>query len=130
MGKFTGKNMVFLWNGVQLPCLASVSTSESVDVAVAECAGATGKEKFAGLTDAKMDLNFMPGNTDIATINSVAPGTTEDFVFYPNGITSGYLQWSGDALVSQRSSSTQVNSVFAVTINLEVTGTFTLAAVP
>lgn len=130
MGKFTGKNMVLLWNGVRVPCLQSVSTSDSIDVATAECAEAGYKEKFAGLADAKLSINFMPSNTDITTINSFAPGTTEDFVFYPNGITSTYIQISGDALVSSRDISTQINSVFAMSVNLEVTGALTIAAVP
>ena len=128
--KFTGKDMELFWGGVALDCLQSVTITSSVDIAVAQCAGSTTKEKFPGLIDWKMTINFLAKTTDVTLLNSFEPGITDDIVFYPAGNTTTYIQYSGDGLVASRDESAVVADMFAVTVNIESSGVLTIAATP
>ena len=80
-------------NGTAITCLLTVSTSETVDIFVAECAGSTFKQKVAGLTDASMSVTFNTDDSDVTEENALRPNTIiTSLTFQPAGAGSGLIE--------------------------------------
>lgn len=121
MTKFTGKSQTLTLDGNSLTCITSVSTSESVDVAIAECAGATYKTKVAGLANATMTINMALNQDDVTLLGYIDPGDTGAVVWHPAGATSTFIKFdSTNATVSSRNIDDPVNGICACTVVLEL----------
>ena len=121
MAKFTGKDQTLSFGGNALTCITSVSTSEQVDIAMAECAGSTYKTKVAGLANATMTVNMALDKDDVTELGYIDPGDTGAIIWLPAGAASGNIQWdSTNATVSSRNIDAPVNGIVAVTFVLEL----------
>lgn len=121
MGKFTGKDQTLTLGGNSITCITSISTSEQVDIAMAECAGSTYKTKVAGLANATMTVNLALNQDDVTLLGYLDPGDTGAVVWHPAGATSTYVKWdSTNATVSSRNVDAPVNGICACTVVLEL----------
>ena len=122
MAKMTGKNQTFSLGANALTCIQTVSTSESLDVLVIECAGAGAKEKIMGLADVTCTLTIALETDDVTMLGYIDPDTSGAVIWNLNGATSGDITiTSTNATVSDRSISNPVNgfATAAVTIQFD-----------
>lgn len=121
MAKFTGKDQTLSLGGNSITCLASVSMSEQVDIAMAECAGSTYKTKVAGLANATMTINLSLETNDTTMLGYFDPADTGAVIWLPAGAGTGKIQIDAtNATVSSRNIDAPVNGIVAATFVLEL----------
>lgn len=121
MAKFTGLSQTFSIGGNAITCIQSVESTENVDIAMVDCAGATYKEKVYGLADAKMTVNFALETDDVTVLGYVDPGDSGAIIWLPAGSTTGDIKLtSTNGTVAGRTISVPVNGFAACTVNVEL----------
>ena len=104
--------------------LTSVDFPETIDTAETTAFGATSKSYIVGLRDATISVS---GLWD-ATVDGYFIGTepaTRSFVFGPAGNTSGYVKYSGEAILTSYSVSSPVQDVDSYSADFQVTANVT-----
>jgi len=101
--------------------LTSVDFPETIDTAETTAFGATSKSYIVGLRDATISVS---GLWD-ATVDGYIIGTepaTRTFIFGPAGSTSGYVKYTGEAILTNYAVSNPVGDVVTYSIDLQCTG--------
>jgi len=104
--------------------LTSVDFPETIDVGEVTAYGSTSKSYLVGLRDSTLSVS---GLFD-ATVDGYFIGTepaTRSFVFGPAGNTSGYVKYSGEAILVSYSISAPVQDVDTFSADFQVTGNVT-----
>jgi len=121
MTKFSGKDMTLTVGGNSITCLQSIETDERLDIYEVECAGATDKEKVAGLKSSRMTLVLAVNQDDVTVLGYLDPGDGGAIVLRPAGASTGFLNYaSTGCIVGARRSSFPVNGISIVTIDIEL----------
>ncbi len=101
--------------------LVSVDFPEIIETAETTAFGATSKSYIVGLRDATISVS---GLWD-ATVDGYIIGTepaTRTFIFGPAGSTSGYVKYTGEAILTNYSVSSPVGDVVTFSLDLQCTG--------
>ena len=101
--------------------LTSVDFPETIETAETTAFGATSKSYIVGLRDATISVS---GLWD-ATVDGYIIGTepaTRTFIFGPAGSTSGYVKYTGEAILTNYSVSSPVADVVTFSLDLQCTG--------
>lgn len=101
--------------------LVSVDFPEIIETAETTAFGATSKSYIVGLRDATISIS---GLFD-ATVDGYIIGTepaTRTFIFGPAGNTSGYVKYTGEAILTNYSVSSPVGDVVTFSLDLQCTG--------
>jgi len=101
--------------------LVSVDFPEIIETAETTAFGATSKSYIVGLRDATISIS---GLWD-ATVDGYIIGTepaTRTFIFGPAGSTSGYVKYTGEAILTNYSVSSPVGDVVTFSLDLQCTG--------
>jgi len=104
--------------------LTSVDFPETIDVGEVTAYGSTSKSYLVGLRDSTLSVS---GLFD-ATVDGYFIGTepaSRSFVFGPAGNTSGYVKYSGEAILVSYSISAPVQDVDSYSADFQVTGNVT-----
>jgi hypothetical protein len=120
---------VFTIGGNAVPCPTSISTDESMDDYISECAGLTVKTHVLG---AKVVTGSFSGEVemdDVAELAYVAPLVTGALVLRPAGITAGNISIASSAFkITGRSLSLSSTGLTTYTCNF-VMDNITVAAI-
>lgn len=106
--------------------LTDVGFPQTIETAETTSFGSSAKTYIVGLTDATISLS---GNFD-ATVDAHLAGiagqaATVSFEYYPEGNTTGYVKYSGEAILTSYEKSGAVGDVVQYSAELQVTGAVT-----
>jgi hypothetical protein len=106
--------------------LTDVSFPQSVDTAETSSFGSSAKTYIVGLTDGTLSVS---GNFD-ATVDGYIAGTVGfatplEFEYGPEGSTSGYVKYSGTAILTSYEKSGAIGDVVTYSAEYQITGAVT-----
>ena len=104
--------------------LTDVSFPQTIDTAETTAFGSSNKSYIVGLKDTTISIS---GLWD-ATIDGYLSGTepaSRSFIYGPAGSTSGYVKYTGEAIMTNYSVSNPVGDVVTYSVDLQVTGAVT-----
>lgn len=106
--------------------LTDVSFPQSVDTAETSSFGDSAKTYIVGLTDGTLSVS---GNFD-ATVDGYIAGTIGfatplEFEYGPEGSTSGYVKYSGTAILTSYEKSGAIGDVVTYSAEYQITGAVT-----
>jgi predicted secreted protein len=106
--------------------LTDVSFPQSVETAETTSFGSSAKTYIVGLTDSTISVS---GNWD-ATVDAhlaaiLGQAATVSFEYGPEGSTSTYIKYSGEAIVTSYEKSGAIGDVVSYSAELQVTGAVT-----
>ena len=104
--------------------LTDVSFPQTIDTAETPAFGSSNKSYIVGLKDTTISIS---GLWD-ATIDGYLSGTepaSRSFIYGPAGSTSGYVKYTGEAIMTNYSVSNPVGDVVTYSVDLQVTGAVT-----
>ena len=104
--------------------LTDVSFPQTIDTAETTAFGSSNKSYIVGLKDTTISIS---GLWD-ATIDGYLSGTepaSRSFIYGPAGSTSGYVKYTGEAIMTKYAVSNPVGDVVTFSIDLQVTGAVT-----
>tara|TARA_R110000787_G_scaffold100231_3_gene205120 strand:- start:1195 stop:1602 length:408 start_codon:yes stop_codon:yes gene_type:complete len=104
--------------------LTDVGFPQTIDTAETTAFGASAKSYIVGLKDSTFSVS---GLWD-ATVDGYLAGTepaSRSFIYGPAGSTSGYVKYSGEAIMTNYSTSNPVGDVVTYSADLQVTGAVT-----
>lgn len=106
--------------------LTDVGFPQTIETAETTSFGSSAKTYIVGLTDATISLS---GNFD-STVDGHLAGiagqaATVSFEYYPEGTTTGYVKYSGEAILTSYEKSGAVGDVVQYSAELQVTGAVT-----
>ena len=104
--------------------LTDVSFPQTIDTAETTAFGSSNKSYIVGLKDTPISIS---GLWD-ATIDGYLSGTepaSRSFIYGPAGSTSGYVKYTGEAIMTNYSVSNPVGDVVTYSVDLQVTGAVT-----
>ena len=101
--------------------LVSVDFPEIIETAETTAFGATSKSYIVGLRDATISVSGLFDSTVDGYIIGTEPAT-RTFIFGPAGNTSGYVKYTGEAILTNYSVSSPVGDVVTFSLDLQCTG--------
>ncbi len=133
MPKFTGKNAVIDFGGMEYECLTDVAMNGSVDAVSASCSVSTGNAstyKAVGAESWNVSTTILLEVDSITQQNAFAPGVSGALIVYPDGNAAGKPSFSWvSAFVSGDNESVAIASMATMAITLECDGARTAALV-
>jgi len=106
--------------------LTDVGFPQSVDTAETSAFGSSAKSYVVGLTDSTLSVS---GNFD-ATVDAhlaaiLGQSASVSFEYGPEGSTSGYVKYTGEALMTSYEKSGAIGDVVSYSAEFQVTGAIT-----
>lgn len=122
--KYTGKDMVILFNGVDVSGQGrAFEVSEEADEIDATTYGSDDKEYIVGMTDRDSSLEVLDDASSATVRNAVRVGSSGSLVWYPRGTASGNQKLSvGTAIVKSRTISYPHDDVVMMSVSVRLSG--------
>lgn len=128
--KFVGDMSQFTVGTTDYLCLTDFTFSETVEVAMARCSGASGATVVripATGKDATFTFNVLAEDDWVTEMNALAPGTTGAFEFHPAGDSAGRIEMiATECIVRSRGLTGSVADLTVMPVTIEINGTLTI----
>lgn len=106
--------------------LTDVSFPQSVDTAETSAFGSSAKTYVVGLTDASISVSGMFDATVDAHLNGIlAQAATVSFEYGPEGSTSGFVKYTGEAILTSYEKSGAIGDMVSFSAEFQVSGAVT-----
>lgn len=105
--------------------LTSVDFPETIDTAETTAFGSSAKSYIVGLSDATISISGLWDATVDGYIRGGAEPASRSFIYGPAGSTAGNVKYTGEAIVTNYSTSNPVGDVVTFSLDLQVTGAVT-----
>ena len=125
MATFLGKEGTVQVGSNAIAEIRSFSIDESIDVVEDTTMGDSSKTYKATIKDFSGSVDVLYDDTDTNGQTALSVGSSVTLNFAPEGITSGKVKLSGDAIVTSKSVSSSFDGLVESTITVQGTGGLT-----